>query len=249
MKRQRQKKGPYVAVPKAIMASDAWREMSPEARLLWIELRGWLRNDGLNNGKVYRSCRNAAEAIGINKSTVQRCYAELEHYGFLVKTADGFLGCDGHGIATYYRFTDLAHGSHAATRDYERWDGELYTCRMRKRGLGNGNLDMYGATGHLKAQPMYGAPVHTAAPSEAARMYGATVQGVRRNQTGFCFQGSSTVRTPAQAGEAGSSPAPVANLTTMVLDIVNGQLDGVATRRRPAVKCEAEEDWGKERWR
>src|SRR5262245_42514112 len=158
-KRHRQIKGPYVAVPKAIMASDAWREMSPEARLLWIELRGWLRNDGLNNGKVYRSCRDAAEAIGINKSTVQRCYAELQHYGFLVKTDDGFLGYDGYGVAAHYRFTDLAHGSHAASRNYERWDGELFPCRVRK-GKGSGNLDVYGGNGHLEAQPMYGGNGH-----------------------------------------------------------------------------------------
>jgi hypothetical protein len=52
MKRNRKSEGPFVAVPKAIMAAPAWRAMSHGGRLLWIELRGWLRNDRLNNGKM-----------------------------------------------------------------------------------------------------------------------------------------------------------------------------------------------------
>src|SRR5262249_19706725 len=92
MKRKRTSKGPYVAVPIAIMSTTAWRTMSPEGRLLWIELRSRLRNDGLNNGKIFRSCRDAAEALGLHKDTVARRYAENEHYGFLRKTGEGFLG-------------------------------------------------------------------------------------------------------------------------------------------------------------
>src|SRR5712691_8110837 len=121
-KRKRKSKGPFVAVPKAIMATPAWRAMTPEGRLLWIELRGWLRNDGLNNGKVHLSCRDAAKAIGLSKNTVVRRFVENEYFGFLRKTAEGFLGSDGRGIAAKYRFTDLAHGTHPPTRDYEKWD-------------------------------------------------------------------------------------------------------------------------------
>jgi hypothetical protein len=118
--------GPYVAVPKRITATPAWRAMSPYARLLWIELRGWLRNDYLNNGKQHGSCRKMAEAMGFNRKTVSRAYAENEHFGFLSKTSPGFLGSDGYGIAAKYRFTDLAHGTHPPTRDFEKWDGKLY---------------------------------------------------------------------------------------------------------------------------
>src|SRR5262245_583525 len=50
------------------------------------------------------------------------------------------------------------------------------------------------------------------------------------------IQGSLTARAPAQAGGAGSSPAPVAkpDLTTMVLDIVTAQLDDLDRRRETA---------------
>ncbi len=83
-KRKRKSKGPFIAVPKAIWdKAPAWRAMSPGARLLWIDMRGWLRNDGLSNGKVHRACRAAAESIGTNKTSVVRWFAELEHYGFV----------------------------------------------------------------------------------------------------------------------------------------------------------------------
>jgi hypothetical protein len=104
------------------------------ARALWLALRRKLRNDGLNNGKIWLSCRDAAEEIGGNKDTIARRYAELEHYGFLRKTTEGFLGVDGCGIAPHYRFTDLAHGTHPATRDYEKWDGSIFENPPRKSG-------------------------------------------------------------------------------------------------------------------
>src|SRR5262245_51749943 len=85
-KRIRKSEGAWVKVPKAILAAPAWRAMSAEARLLWLDVRGWLRNDGLNNGNVHRSCRDAAKSLGFNKDTITRRFVELEHYGFLFKT-------------------------------------------------------------------------------------------------------------------------------------------------------------------
>jgi hypothetical protein len=138
MKRKRKSKGPYVAVPKAILGAPAWRAMSPGARLLWIDMRGWLRNDDLNNGQVHRSCRAAADSIGTkSKSSIVRWFAENEHYGFLRKTADGFLGSEGRGIAAKYRFTDLALGTHPPTRDYEKWEGEMFVYTPRRGGRKN----------------------------------------------------------------------------------------------------------------
>src|SRR5262245_28491182 len=98
------------------MAMPAWRAMSAGPRLLDIKLRGHLRNDLLNNGKVFLSCRDAAKDIGAATGSIVRWYAENEHYGFLRKTSEGFLGSEGRGIAAYYRFTEFAHGTHPATR-------------------------------------------------------------------------------------------------------------------------------------
>jgi len=69
-KRKRGNEGPFVMVPLTILDTPAWRAMSPIARLVWIELRRKLRNDRLNNGKIYLACRVAAKKIGVNKDTI-----------------------------------------------------------------------------------------------------------------------------------------------------------------------------------
>jgi hypothetical protein len=217
MKRNRKSLGPFVALPKAIMATPAWRAMTFGARLLWIEMRGWLRNDRLNNGKQHLSCRDAAEAIGADKSTVARWFVENEHYGFLRKTAAGFLGSDGRGIAAKYRFTDLAHGTHPATRDYEKWDGVLFegrpkkqnpvrkkrTPRTQKADIRKGSNE--GSVCTQKAD--IGESAKCTQKADQSRL---PSQSEREEGREGIIQGSLTVRAPVQAGGAGSSPAPVA---------------------------------------
>ena len=246
-KRQRKSKGPHVQVPKAIMATPAWRTMSPWARLLWIDLRGWLRNDDLNNGKVHRACRKAAEAIGANKDTIARRFVELEHFGFLRRTAEGFLGSDGRGIAAKYRFTDLAYGTHPPTREYEKWDRTPFVYTPRRPGrkkqkpvlsrrtvrIVPSDIRKAPGKGSVCIAPSdIGEPPRCPVPSDISRLppHAAAVGQ---------DQGSSTVRAPACAGEAGSSPAPDTkpDLTTMVLEIVHAQLVELETcrTRRPVV--------------
>jgi hypothetical protein len=241
MKRKRKSKGPFVAVPKAIMATPAWRAMSLGARLLWIELRGWLRNDGLNNGKAHLSCRAAAEAIGTDKSSIGRWFVENEHFGFLRKTSEGFLGADGRGIAAKYRFTDLAHGTHPSTRDYEKWDGELFVYTRRRAGRKKQNpvrtmrtvrthhadIRKAGNGGAVCiVPPDIGEDLRCPHHADISRLPSPAVGEGEQDKD----QGSSTARAPACAGGAGSSPAPDANLTEMVLAIVADQLDELEER-------------------
>jgi hypothetical protein len=241
MKRKRRINGPFIALPLVILDAPAWHVMEPTARLLWIALRRKLRNDGLNNGKIWVSCRDGAKAIGVNRKTIGYRFAELQHYGFLRKTSEGFLGVEGHGNAPHYRFTDLAHGTHPATRDYEKWDGELFVYTPHPTGRKKQN-----------PVPMTGTPRPNDWDIRTANGKGSLCPSERDiNAPPRCpnerdisrlplppageamKQGSSTVRAPALAGDAGSSPAPVAkpDLTTMVLDIVTAQLDELESRR------------------
>ena len=230
-KRQRKIQGRFVPLPVAILDARAWRAMNSTARVLWIELRRKLRHDGLNNGKIWLACRPAAEAIGASKDTVAHRFVELEHFGFLRKTAEGFLGVDGRGIAAKYRFTDLAYGTHPPTRDFEKWGGELFVYAPRRAarkkqkpvlktrtprpknqdirtGKNGGSVcprtSDIGAASHCpKNQDISRLPLHTA-PAEQD-------------------QGSSTARAPAAAhaaGGAGSSPAPDAKP-----DLTNGTVE------------------------
>jgi len=217
-KHKRPSLGAYVAVPKRIMDTPAWRAMSPGARLLWIELRRWLRNDGRNNGGVFLVCRDAAKAIG-TKSTrsVVRWYAENEHHGFLVKTAHGFLGSDGHGIGDRYRFTDLAHGTHPPTRDYEKWEGELFAytprhaVRKKQKPVSLGDTRRV-PRGHIRN--LNGTPSVCVPQGHIEEAISCAPRGHGTSFPSPCAapeheQGSSTARAPALAGGAGSTPAPV----------------------------------------
>jgi hypothetical protein len=87
-RRRKNRLPPFIPLIKATMATPAWRTMSPGARILNIELRGRLRNDYANNGKLWLSCRDAAKAIGATTQSIVRWFAENEHYGFLRKLTE-----------------------------------------------------------------------------------------------------------------------------------------------------------------
>jgi hypothetical protein len=235
---ERKQGGPYTALPKAITGASAWRTMSFGARLLYTALRGRLRNDRLNNGKVFLSCRSAAEEIGAARSSVPGWYAENVHYGFLCRTGEGFLGGDGYGIAAKYRFTDLPHGTHPPTRDWEKWDGELFAYTPRKGTTEKQNPVRKKRTprpekADIRSTGDCGSVCPEKADIDSPRRCPEKVDISRlplpqrswRTAQLARGQGSSTARAPVQAGGAGSSPAPVASLTDYVLRRVNAELD------------------------
>jgi len=125
--RRRLKLAPFVPVTKAVLDQPAWKACSMGARSLYIALKRFLNEKIDNNGKIYLSHRDACKALGTRSlQSVARWFAELEFYGFIVKTTEGCLGIDGKGIAPHYRLTECVHDGQAATRDYERWDGTIF---------------------------------------------------------------------------------------------------------------------------
>jgi len=123
---------PFVPLIRTTLASPAWKQLSFGARSLYVVLRSYLRIDNLNNGKVFRSYRDAADDLGTkSRTSVQRWFRELQHYGFIAMTTGPYLGVDGEGIAAHWRITECptfdARGNQiAATRDFDRWDGVLF---------------------------------------------------------------------------------------------------------------------------
>jgi hypothetical protein len=242
-KRKRKSKlAPFVPVTKTTMATPAWRAMSLGARLLYIELRGRLRNDCLNNGKVFLSCRLAAKAIGVRPGSIARWYMENEYFGFLRKTGEGFLGVDGRGIAARYRFTEFRCEDQPSTRDFEKWNGKpfVFTPRRPSRKKQNPvtpNVTPRVAKRHIRrgsdgrAVCVAKRHIDFAARCVAKRH---TSRSANRESPNL-DQGSLTARALAQAGDAGSSPAPVAkpDLVTMVLEIVDAQLGTAANPLHP----------------
>ena len=144
MKRRAEDKArlpPFVPSFIGTMETPAWKALSMGARVLYLQIKRHLftgiRN---NNGKIYLSQRTAMEEIGSgNRDSIGRWFAELEHLGFIVKTAEGSLGVDGKGKAPQWRLTELDAPNTdqpRATRDYEKWDGTPFNGNQTWRGRG-----------------------------------------------------------------------------------------------------------------
>src|SRR5258708_8226913 len=90
---RRLKLAPFVPVTKSILDLPAWKACAPGARLLYIALKRFLNEKIDNNGRIYLSYRDACEALGTKcRQSIARWFAELEFYGFIVKTTEGCLG-------------------------------------------------------------------------------------------------------------------------------------------------------------
>jgi hypothetical protein len=243
-KRRKNRLPPFIPLIKSIMAMPAWRAMSTGARLLNIELRGHLRNDFSNNGSVHLSCRKGAEALGVTTTSIVHWFAENEHYGWLRKTSEGFLGADGRGIAARYRFTDVPHGTHPPTRDFEKWDGEMfvYTPRRPRRKKQNPvpfrhtprTISSHIRKGSGGASVCVTESLREPTPERSISSHGSRRTSPQRR--GRMKQGSSMARAPVQAGDAGSSPAPVTKdpsrhsheaIMSLVAGVVAEQLDAI----------------------
>jgi hypothetical protein len=106
--------GQWTALRWELLDSPAWKATSPGARLLYISLLRRLSYNALNNGKIFRSTREAAKEIGVAQRSVWMWFRELEHYGFIAMTSPGCIGPG--GKAARWRITDMAWGVLAASR-------------------------------------------------------------------------------------------------------------------------------------
>src|SRR5215469_18265005 len=118
--------GPFVPMLIDTMGSPAWKATSAYARVVYMALRSRYGHKIRNNGRIYLSTRDGAEETGFHKDTIVRSLRELSHYGFIVMTEPGCLGVNGRGKAPHWRLTELGYMHDPPTRDFLKWDGELF---------------------------------------------------------------------------------------------------------------------------
>jgi hypothetical protein len=76
---------------------------------------------------------SVSNRLGVNKDSAAAWFQELEHYGFVVKTAGGCLGVDGKGKAPHWRLTELGYMGEPPTKDYLSWKGERFRHSRKNR--------------------------------------------------------------------------------------------------------------------
>ena len=118
--------GPFVPMLIQTTSCPAWRALSAHAREVYRVLKSKYGFDARNNGRIYLSARQAAKETGFNRNIIARCIRELAYYGFIVMTKAGHLGVEGKGVAPHWRLTELGYMREPPTREFMRWDGEVF---------------------------------------------------------------------------------------------------------------------------
>jgi len=82
-----ERKDRYFQLHHYMMKTDAWRNLSPAARTVYLQIG--FRYDGSNNGKIAYSVRDAATEFLLAKETAGCAFKELVNLGFIEETRMG----------------------------------------------------------------------------------------------------------------------------------------------------------------
>lgn len=108
--------GQYMPIPYTMARSVAFRALGGNALKVFIELR--CRYNAQNNGQLSLSFQDAADLLGMGKSSVKRAFDELTEKGFVIKRREGhWYGRK----AAEYIVTDQSFEGHLPTRNWQRW--------------------------------------------------------------------------------------------------------------------------------
>ncbi len=97
--------GRFVQLPEWLMKTEAWATLKPGPRALYIELKRCFY--GSNNGRIFLSHRDAAEALNVHRNTVGHWFNELERRGLIRMEKGPYLGTDGHGKAAQWALCEM----------------------------------------------------------------------------------------------------------------------------------------------
>lgn len=113
----RSKKGePFVLLPKNLLTSAAWLDLSPGAKCIFIELKRIF--NGVNNGEVSLSCRQAETVAKCSKNTASKKFKELESHGFIIANRKGLFTIR---QATTWILTTERYKGNPNTDNWKNW--------------------------------------------------------------------------------------------------------------------------------
>lgn len=92
--------GRHVQLSEWLQKSEAWATLRPGPRALYIEIKR--RFNGVNNGRIILSHRDAAKALAVHRNTVGPWFRDLEERGFIRMTQVPHLGPSGVGMTSHW---------------------------------------------------------------------------------------------------------------------------------------------------
>jgi hypothetical protein len=112
--------GRHVQLHEWLQASEAWATLKPGPRALYIELKR--RFNGVNNGRILLSHRDAAKLLSVNRNTVGPYFNMLVERGFIRATQPAFLGPSGVGQTSHWALEELqTDDMKSATKKFMSW--------------------------------------------------------------------------------------------------------------------------------
>ncbi len=108
----------FVKLEHWMLKSPAWRALPPAARALYVALAQ--RYNGLNNGQISVSVREAARDVNIAKDTASKTFHQLEAIGFIRCHVCGSFNWKLRHATTWI-LTEFPVGEEAATKDFMSW--------------------------------------------------------------------------------------------------------------------------------
>lgn len=122
----------HVRLFRWLLNSEAYRSLSVGARATLIELYDLY--NGLNNGEIFLSVREAGLRLQVNKDTAGGWLWDLECRGFIKPNVPGaFSWKDKH--ASTWILTEFGFANQLSTKDFMRWKpGDSFATRPRPGG-------------------------------------------------------------------------------------------------------------------
>jgi hypothetical protein len=88
-KRNKESQDRYIQLHHYMLRTDAWKSLSPPARAVYVQIA--FRYNGVNNGRLALSVRDAASECNVAIGTAARAFKELTSLGFIEETRHGAL--------------------------------------------------------------------------------------------------------------------------------------------------------------
>ncbi len=111
----------HVRLHRWLLNSPAYRALGCTARALLIEI--YDLHNGMNNGELFLSVREAARRLGVWPNTALKAIHELEDKGFIRPKQRGSFDWKD-GKATSWILTEFAHAGQLPTKDFMGWQPE-----------------------------------------------------------------------------------------------------------------------------
>jgi len=110
---------PFVKLTKNLLASPAWKDLSPAAVCIYIEIRQ--RYNGSNNGEISLSCREAGGIAHCGKGTASNKLYELAEHGFIKESQKGMFT---YKEASTWILTNEVYNNQPPSNEWKQWQSK-----------------------------------------------------------------------------------------------------------------------------